>query len=220
MQSRLVQLSVVIPAKSHNPTLLNPDFLSIRDIVPAAWGWELAKDAHFTTPAGSQVLYTNRVAVFVDQSRVQVIDNGEELTSSKIVDIARGYVTILPHIPYTAVGINFQSIVETNSPRDYLKSRFVKNGPWDTSAHPVIGAGVRFLYGLPGEGELLISLDAAQFDLADSKSSEVILINGNCHRSCHGYPSEQQALTHLARFNDDLTLYRSILADVLAEVGD
>ncbi len=217
MQSKLVQLSVVVPGKSHNPTILNPDFLSMREIVPASWGWELSQAGSFTTPAGSQVVYANRVAIFVDQSRLQVMDSGEDLASSKALDIAKGYVRTLPHIPYSAVGINFQGIVETDRPKDYLKSRFLKTGPWETETHPVVGAGVRFLYSLPGDGELVLSLDAAQIEDPDLKPREVVLISGNSHRTCRGYPLAEKVLAYLDRFNDDLASYQKIVTDVFAD---
>jgi hypothetical protein len=89
MKIQLVQFSTVIVGKSHNPTLLNPDFLSIRRIVPDSWGWEVSPNLLFTTPAASQVVYASRVSITVDPSKLQVIDLGEDPATSKIVDIAK-----------------------------------------------------------------------------------------------------------------------------------
>src|SRR4051812_37800748 len=111
MAPQFVQFSTVVVGKSHNPTLLNPDFLAIREIVPSSWGWEVGPNL-FTTPAASQVVYSNAVSVFVDPTKLQVVDLANDPTTSKIVDIAKAYVKTLPHIRSVGVGINFQSVVE------------------------------------------------------------------------------------------------------------
>lgn len=221
MKSQLLQTLVVVVGKSHNPTILNPDFLSIRGIVPEAWGWTVGENS-FSTPATSQVTYDNRVTVIVDHSKLQIVDPAENPESSRIVEIAKAYVETLPHIRYAAVGINFQSFVETDSPSDYLRSRFVKPGPWDNEAHPLEGVGLRFVYGLPDGGRAVLSLDAGQVEGegAEAKTREGIIIGSNFHRDCQGYPAEKQVLEHLSQYNHDWMLYQALRSDLLSERVD
>ena len=106
------------------------------------------------------------------------------------------------------------------SPADYLKDRFVKSGPWDNEARPVIEVGLRLVYITPDGGRLVLSLDAGQAEdteAGESKPHEVILANANFHRDCQGYPAESQVLKHLDRFVDDWTTYQSILKDTLGD---
>src|SRR2546428_392286 len=111
METHLIQFSVVVVGEAHNPTILNPDFLAIREIVPKEWGWEVLSPA-ITTPPFAIVRYTNRVSITVEHGKLQVADLGvgDDPTGSKAAEIARRYVNTLPHVRYTAVGINFHSI--------------------------------------------------------------------------------------------------------------
>jgi len=152
MSFELAQFSIVIVGKGHNPTILNPDFLAIRGIVPRAWGWEPAEV--LTTPPLSLVRYPIGVSIQMDPQRLQISDlqPGEPPVESKIIPIARAIVETLPNVRYTAVGINFQAIARVESPDRFLKARFLKPGPWDTAEHPVQMAGFRLVYPAPGGG--------------------------------------------------------------------
>jgi hypothetical protein len=50
----LIQFSVVISGETHNPTILNPDFLAVRNIVPSEWGWDTSQVV--TTPTDCRSL--------------------------------------------------------------------------------------------------------------------------------------------------------------------
>ena len=66
----LHSVSVVVTAQFHNPSILNPDFLASREIVPA--DWKVAET--LTTPPVSVVKYENGVEWSVDQSRLTVAE--------------------------------------------------------------------------------------------------------------------------------------------------
>jgi hypothetical protein len=119
----LAQFSVVVAGSSHNPTLLNPDFLQARGIVPEEWGWELSPNP-ITTPPFSQVRYNNGVAISLEHSKLQVVDLsvGDDPTQSKAPKIAETFVATLPHVRYTGVGHNFMSLVEREDPAAELKT--------------------------------------------------------------------------------------------------
>jgi len=137
MKTHLILFSVVVAGEVHNPTILNPDFLAIREIVPREWGWEVAGPA-ITTPPFAIVRYTNGVSITVEHNKLQVADLSvdDDPTGSKATEVARRYVNTLPHVRYTAVGINFHSVAEVPDPATSLKTRFLKSGPWDNPSHP------------------------------------------------------------------------------------
>ena len=59
-----VAVSVVVTAEFHNPSILNPDFLASRKIVPE--NWEVKET--MTSPVLSFTAYENGIRWTVDQS--------------------------------------------------------------------------------------------------------------------------------------------------------
>ena len=122
---RLHTVSVVVTAEFHNPSILNPDFLVSRGIVPE--GWTVAET--LTTPPVSVVKYTNGIAWTVDQSRLTVTENcgpafRDHYESHGLV-IA--YLEKLPHVPYRGLGLNCQVSTLQPDPLRWLVERFAVN---------------------------------------------------------------------------------------------
>jgi hypothetical protein len=215
----LIQFSVVISGETHNPTILNPDFLAVRNIVPSEWGWDTSQVV--TTPALSLVSYTNGLSITVEPSKLQIVDAGPAIESgapdSRAPEIARRYVSALPHVRYTAVGVNFLSALERADPESYLKSEFLKQGSWDNPSHPLIAVGLRLAYPL-ANGRLLLTLDTGQAERADREPGnpvDVILASANFHRDCSEYPADKQIDAYLAAAGEDWTTHKNLLRDVL-----
>ena len=125
MDIELVQFSIVLVANDHNPSLINPDFLEREGIIDEKWGWERAGDP-ITTPPFATVPYEGGVTVTVEPSKLQVVDRGSKVpTQSHVGDIVNRYVQVLPHVPYRAVGINFNGAVKMPDPGAYLKKHFL-----------------------------------------------------------------------------------------------
>ena len=224
MTTKLAHFSVVVAGASHNPTLLNPDFLRIHEIVPAEWGWELSPNP-ITTPPLSQVRYTNGLAITLEHDKLQVMDPnvGEDPTNSKAPRIAGEFVATLPHVRYTAVGHNFLTLVELQNPASELKNRFVKNGPWDADPHTLSGVGLRLVYALPnGNGRVVLSLDEGTADLNNDGGggeSQVLVINGNFHRDCTEYPAEKQVAERLSHVSDDWEMFQQLLERAISHAS-
>jgi hypothetical protein len=223
MEIHLMQFSVVIAGETHNPTILNPDFLTIREIVPKEWGWEVAGQT-ITTPPFAVVRYTNGMSITVEPNKLQVADLsvGNDPMNSKATEIARRYVSTLPHVRYTAVGINFHSIAEVPDPEASIKTRFLKSGLWDSPSHPLNAVGLRLVYPLSG-GRLVLALDAGEAERANGDRREkrpVIIANANFHRECKAYPADREVETHLSQVATDWAQYRSLLHDTLETEGE
>lgn len=215
-----IQFSTVVSAKSHNPSILNPDFLRMQRIVHDSWNWEVAETV--STPAVSFVRYTNGVQLTVHEKSLQVVDIEKDPASSNAAEIAMAYVHVLSHVHYLAAGINFQTIVRVPSPDSYLRDRFVKPGPWNSDAHRLKAAGVRLVYPLPPEGgRFVLSLDGGTTKKRDTPETNepVIIANANFHRPCTTQPSSEELLAHLAHVKEDWSLYQTVLRDALATKG-
>jgi hypothetical protein len=217
VDAHLIQFSVVISGETHNPTILNPDFLAIRNIVPNEWGWEAIHVV--TTPALSVVGYANGLSLTVEPNKLQIIDAGvdDNPVNSRAAEIARRYVSTLPHVRYTAVGTNFLSAVELTDPETYVKNRFLKDGSWDSPSHPLSAVGLRLAYPLPN-GRLFLSLDVGQAERRDKgpgNLQSVVLVNANFHRECSEYPADKQIHAYLTEVAGDWTAYKKLLRDTL-----
>lgn len=218
MKAQLIQFSTVVVGKTHNPSILNPDFLAANEIVPNAWGWEVAET--LTTPPLAVVRYTNGIAVTVEFGKLQVtnVNVGEDQTMSKAAEIATSYVRTLPHVRYTAAGINFQSIVAIDSPETFLKERFVTSGPWNSEERRLSAAGLRLVYALGDEGRVTLSLDAGEAQSSDDKAkTRVVIVNGNFHRECREHPDHETVAKHLTNVDDDWAVYCDLLTKAILE---
>lgn len=212
------EFSAVVAANDHNPTILNPDFLERRGIVQEDWGWTVMGPA-ITTPPFATVSYNSDVTVSVQSNWLQITDTSATSgpQSSKVVDIARKYVEVLPHVRYSAVGINFRSLVEHADASAFLKDHFLKSGLWDSEAHPLQTVGLKLVYPLDG-GRLTLSLDSGvviQRLEEESKQLSGVLIFANFHRDCHGSRSEDQVMEHLGYAEKDWAAYQGVLSDLL-----
>lgn len=119
---RLHAVSVVVTAAFHNPSILNPDFLVSRAIVPQ--GWNVAET--LTTPPVAVVKYDNGIAWTVDESRLTVTEEcgpafGDAYRVHGLVD---AYLGKLPHVPYRGLGLNCQVTVSQSDPERWLIERF------------------------------------------------------------------------------------------------
>ncbi len=101
----LHSVSVVVTAQFHNPSILNPDFLESREIVPE--GWEVEETV--TTPPMSVVKYTNGVQWAVEQGKLTVAEKceGEPFKGGhRVHGLANAYLRKLPHVPYRELRLN------------------------------------------------------------------------------------------------------------------
>lgn len=137
---RLHNVSVVVTAEYHNPSILNPDFLVSRGIVPAEW--TVAET--LTTPPVSVVKYTNGITWTVDQLRLTVAENcGPEFGSHyKSHALVTTYLKQLPHAPYRGLGLNCQVSKLHRDPLRWLVERFavewLRNDPQVLGMKPAL----------------------------------------------------------------------------------
>lgn len=218
MRIYLNAASVVLAGQEHNPSLLNPDFLERNEIVPSSWSDERGTPV-LTTPPLSIVTYANGISIRVEPNRVQIQDGGPDprLSVSPITGIATRFVKTLPHVRYTAVGINLQSVAECDSPSDILKGRFLKPGRWDRKKRPVQSAGFRFVYEIR-DSRIIVSLDSGKAEkrLQGPRGDPVpvITISANFHRDCSAGTFES-VIEHLSNAESNWQIYRELIDDLI-----
>ena len=179
MEIILTNFSIVVLAQAHNPSILNPDFLKNNKIV----------DANFTpkdvicTPPVAQVSFHEGISIIADFERLQFIDHVSERIphNSQISEIATRYISALPHVRYTAIGINFIGhylCKSTNNASSYISDKFIKEGFWLSAGDELTNVGLKFVY-LFGKIKCTISMESAEVIKPETGKVPAILINAN-----------------------------------------
>lgn len=216
---QLLQFSVVVVGQTHNPTILNPDFLASEGIVPKSWNWGKAVET-MTTPPLSMVRYSNGVTIIVEHNKLQVEDpsvqKGPE--KSKITEVASSYVRTLPHVQYTAVGTNFQGIIQLDSPSDRLINLFLKSGPWNNSSRKLDNLGLRLVYPVDS-GKLTLSIDSGKVKRPNkTESQSAVFARANFNRNCPKHSAHEFVSRMLDNAKDDWDFYQQLVKDTLMEM--
>ena len=198
----LHSVSVVVTAQFHNPSILNPDFLASREIVPA--DWKVAET--LTTPPVSVVKYENGVEWSVDQSRLTVAEqSGPGFGDSyRVHPLVIAYLRKLPHVPYRSLGLNCQVSKSQANPQRWLIERF--GAKWLSDEPAVLGMTPKFALDA-GDAVCRIGIGDAP------KSGERIALECNMH---HQGPLEVNGLcAAIERWPERQTSILSALATLL-----
>lgn len=167
--------SVVILAKSHNPSIINRDFLAMHDIVPKEW--DVIETT--VTPMLAVVQYANGIGLQEDEHRLQIVENCDlpfgEYASNRLRDLASSYVKILPHVPYSGLGFNYTVSVIRQDPSRWINERFLKFDPWDKEFHMM----PRFSVDM-SEATLNLSMHSQKVSRKGS-SQESVIVDCNLH---------------------------------------
>lgn len=191
MKLEILNTSVVVLAKQHNPTILHPTFLSSEGIVPP--DWEVAEPP-VSTPVFAAVKYKNGIVFIVEENKFQVRRDElkDDVSEFLLPVLARKYVQKLPHVKYQAVGINFKGFIECAEPERLVMNRFLKPGIADfNNKHPK-ASGFRFVYDL-NDVRLRLSFDTGKVKRAEDKNERTgIVIDSNYHMDLAGKSIDQE----------------------------
>ncbi len=213
---RIAQFTIVILAKNHNPTIINPDFLRVNNIVPA--NWELDKPI-FTLEELSQVIYTNGVSIVAQTDRVtfsQFIPADYTDSDIFIPGICNSYITVLPHVNYSGFGINFTGHILTDSVNEqsqYMLDFLLRSGDWKyfRGVHP--NPYLTLVYNLD-DCKITVSISPALVKDEDSglDSAPVILFQGNFDRDISPGSGKIEILkSKISDWKSDLSSYVSLV---------
>ena len=199
-------------AKAHNPTILHPAFLSTQGIVPK--DWELAEPP-VCTPAISVVKYANRIVFTADLNKLTVFNNAPTQAPPLIPDLASKYVETLPHVPYSAVGINIAGYIECPSPEAWLIDRFLRCGPGNDDKLKPNALGIKLVYSVE-RGRLNLSIDVGTLQKTPEQVERpCLLINGNYHFTVSQDKASEETRTLLALYPKCLAHFDEIVQVVL-----
>lgn len=176
----VLNASVVVVAKHHNPSILNPDFLKYNSIVDGEW--EVADT--LTTPPFAQTRYKNGITVTVDNERLNITQeiNGTYQDDSPIYKLAVGYMQILKHVKYTAVGLNWNIIVPKSDPEIWLVEHFLKEESIPKSAPGLEELNLSMKFDLEGKKtNFQLSSGTVKIDSAQEIPTSGVIVRTNSH---------------------------------------
>jgi len=197
MDIKKLNVSVVVLAQDHNPSILHPSFLSSQKIVPEEW--ELA-DPPLCTPPLSMVKYKNGIVFTVETNKLQVLQAPppEQLAASEVPKLVASYIEKLPHVRYTAVGINIAVGMPHPSPEQFLIDKFLsfKDPQLKSTA-------LRFVFSIDS-GVLNLACNPGTIEEAGQGGGAVklsgIIVNGNYHSELPGDNPLEEAKQVIATF--------------------
>lgn len=202
-----ISSAVVVVAKAHNPSILHPAFLKAQKIVSEQW--ELLGQS-LSTPAISIVKYSNGISFVAENTRLVIREDSQSLTHV-VQELATKYVESLPHVHYTAVGINFDGFIECEAPDQWLRNRFLKDGPGNDEQLKPTDLSLKFVYPIDN-GILNLTCDSG---IVRSKDGETlcVLLAANYHipvsevsvnHAVNAIASYQNRLAHFTKTTDTI----------------
>ena len=174
--------------------------------------WELAEPP-ICTPPFSIVKYQNGIVFSSESNRFQLIDNNppENFDNSEVTSLAVKYLRTLPHVRYTAVGINFSGSFAHAQPQEFLIERFLKTGGWNDNSHKPKAVGFHFVYPAV-QGILNLRAYLGVVTKADhlGEDNSAVIVNANYHADLTGEMIVQEAEDAITMFPQRCLDFRNI----------
>jgi len=196
MESFVIQdLALVVLARNHNPTILNPDFLRANHIVPD--NWELAAPPFCVEPLAS-VTYATGVNITAQADRVSFTETigGKAIDSVMLPDIAAKYVETLHHVNYRALGINPTGHLvfgqdAVPQAREFIIKRFIAPTRWGDWKQSPMTAGIRLAFSVD-PWIMNVNIDEGIVQKPGKSPSAAIIAAANFHQDLSGRTVEER----------------------------
>jgi hypothetical protein len=204
-------VNVVILAKFHNPSILNPDFLKAKNIVPEDWKTiEVMTTFPFAT-----IRYEKDVVFLLDQERLEIKKEIKDFQDNyEIHEFASKYVTILPHVPYNTVGLNWHLSVEMKEPQRFLSERFINSEALQKSELELLQSFIRFSFNL-GNAILNVDFGPGKAKVSGKEFQPAIIINVNFHHE--GPFSIEQIISIIKQWKEREDFLKRFIPELLGK---
>ena len=210
------EFGIIIAAKNHKPTILNPDFLKYSGIVPTEW--ELARQPIYSQNI-SQVAFTNGVAIVAEPTRIMFIEaiENKAVKEISVPNIAKKYISALPNVEYEAVGINPRGYVafekEQDAARLFLTETLLSRGAWQEVGTAPVRATLNLAYTM-SRGPLYLSINEAALRNPDETTTPIVLFSGSFSYEVNSESSSERQNSlyqNIESWQLDLESYQEII---------
>lgn len=218
------ELSIVVIGERHNPTILNPEFLKINDILPA--DWELSKPPICLEPF-AEVSFNNNITITAQPDRVIFFQNitGKNIKEIIVPKIAVKYTKTLPHVEYKAVGVNPRGHVifdsDRKAPQKFLIDTLIAPGPWRKFGDKPVKASVKFEFAL-NKAICNLTIEEKYLRQSEREFLPILIFAANFHHELMGETKKErlQNLHKIIReWKTDLNSYKNLVNNVFLSEG-
>lgn len=207
---KIVGFSVVLVANSNNPSIMNPDFLRYNGIVDV--NRQIQGDP-ITIPGFSQVKFEGGLTVQAEPNRVIFEQVGDPLATEDDVcpKMASDYLQKVPHVSYSAVGINPKGYRTSDAEApERISTALLDKGEWMTFKNVCPDIYLKTIYRYENEKRMIV-LDIAELKNQGESGVEIpgILFQANIH---HDISATNQQ-TRIAMVSKILSSWKEDLSD-------
>ena len=208
---QLFEFSVVLVASNNNPSIINPDFLLHNGIVTDR---DPIRKESISTPTFSVVKFQGDVNVRAEPNRVVFEQTGSSIAIDSVIcaEIAKRYLKTIPHVPYSALGLNPKSFEKLPvQRRSGIEAAIAEQGAWmkHDSVVPEFGLKATYLF---RDRRITFDVQKAQ-TIIDNSSISAVVFQANIHREIkeHSQPMRiNSMLSILDSWMDDYSDFTEI----------
>ena len=216
----LHEIAVVIVGKTHNPSILNPDFLRHNGIVPEEMKPADGPADVVSTPLGARIAYESGLTIVGDPQRIVFTESVFGKSRKDIVcpDAAKSYLRAVPHVRYAAVGVNPEGHLDVSGgERTPLPGALLQDGARREFQGVKPSAEVELTYPMKGE-TVTVHVAVANVD-APVNIKGAVVFRGNFHRVIGAGPdSLQEAVAAAGEWENDLDNFRRLAKQIAGEM--
>ena len=205
----LNEVTVVLVAHSNNPSIINPDFLRHNKIVNADLS---PQDNPITTPLFSQVKFEKGIVVNALPDRVIFQQTGDSLATEDILcpEIAKRYVEKVPHVPYSAIGINPKGYRQSSAEVPEKVSNILIKKSAEMSFKKVIPeVHLKMIYQYDTK-KIVLDIAETTKKKNDDPEIPIMLFQANIHRDILSTMDQQD---RIKKISEILTSWKDDLSD-------
>lgn len=215
----LGELGIVVVGQENNPSILNPDFLRYNDIVPKEW--EVAEPPVCVGPV-SEVVFKSGMRITAEMARITFIEDVVDKPFDEVLapSIVERYIATLPHVKYTALGINPKGHVLGVSREEvegFLLHTLIVDGPWKAVDSKAPLVSVNLVYPLE-ECRLTMSITPTTYTRNPNQPRPALLFAANFHREVQG-TNRDERITNLkvalGAWRQDIVHFTGLVSDFL-----
>ncbi len=211
----LTQFSVVLVVNQMDPSIFNPDFLRLNQIVDSE---AQVSEPPVSTPQFSQISFGDGVTVRADPGTVTFEEAGDPLRPQRVRPpaMAMRFVTLFPNTIYKAVGMNPIGIPILDGAVDEraaVRNALVDAGRWLAFGGQTPTLGFWAAYNLPDK---MMFLEIRENDAP--AQSKVVAFRLNIHRDLPETDQvgrNQRLISVLAKWETDLTDFEDLVTQCL-----
>lgn len=220
---QIQEVSIVVEAKSHNPSILNPDFLKRHGMVDPDLK---VSESPICAEPFSRVVFENGVTI---TAQFDSISFTEEIRSrppelAEAPRIGLTYVRLLEHTNYYGIQNSFTGVIQTTEEQAvaFVMDKLIQPGAWKCLNDKPGQAMVRFAYPIEG-GFLRLAIGAGYTEISPDEKDWRIVFRGNFERPVTEREQKkrlEQSLHLIHLWTADLKTFSMFIKDAFLGKGE